>query len=162
MPTIGTGTPTSLTNGQFLYANNGKIGSRTIPLSALTDGVIKAGDTVTTANMVMNGYITSSSTELFFEVPLGKLITAASATVTAGTFTARTINGYAYNKASGSGGSYSGLTATNFTPVVALNKPSGTVRIRLLNSTKWTQSSGTAITNNTPISVVGTLTLKFA
>ena len=104
--------------------------------------------------MVMNGYITSSSTELFFEVPLGKLITAASATVTAGTFTARTINGYAYNKASGSGGSYSGLTATNFTPVVALNKPSGTVRIRLLNSTKWTQSSGTAITNNTPICVV--------
>ena len=162
VPTIGTGTPTSLTNGQFLYANNGKIGSRTIPLSALTDGVIKAGDSVTTANMVMNGYITSSSTELFFEVPLGKLITAASATLTAGTFTARTINGYAYNKASGSGGSYSGLTATNFTPVVALNKPSGTVRIRLLNSTKWTQSSGTAITNNTPISVVGTLTLKFA
>ena len=162
VPTIGTGTPTSLTNGQFLYANNGKIGSRTIPLSALTDGVIKAGDSVTTANMVMNGYITSSSTELFFEVPLGKLITAASATVTAGTFTARTINGYAYNKASGSGGKYSGLTATDFTPVVALNKPSGTVRIRLLNSTKWTQSSGTAITNNTPISVVGTLTLKFA
>ena len=112
--------------------------------------------------MVMNGYITSSSTELFFEAPLGKLITAASATLTDGTVTIRTINGYAYNKASGSGGSYSGLTATNFTPVVALNKPSGTVRIRLLNSTKWTQSSGTAITNNTPISVVGTLTLKFA
>ena len=124
--------------------------------------MIKAGDSVTTANLVMNGYITSSSTELFFEAPLGKLITAASATVTAGTFTARTINGYAYNKASGSGGKYSGLTATDFTPVVALNKPSGTVRIRLLNSTKWTQSSGTAITNNTPISVVGTLTLKFA
>ena len=167
VPTISTGTPTSLTNGQFLYAkflyaNNGKIGSRTIPLSALTDGVIKAGDSVTTANMVMNGYITSSSTELFFEAPLGKLITAASATLTDGTVTIRTINGYAYNKASGSGGSYSGLTATNFTPVVALNKPSGTVRIRLLNSTKWTQSSGTAITNNTPISVVGTLTLKFA
>ena len=77
VPTISTGTPTSLTNGQFLYANNGKIGSRTIPLSALTDGVIKAGDSVTTANMVMNGYITSSSTELFFEAPLGKLITAA-------------------------------------------------------------------------------------
>ena len=162
VPTISTGTPTSLTNGQFLYANNGKIGSRTIPLSALTDGVIKAGDSVTTANMVMNGYITSSSTELFFEVPLGKLITAASATLTAGTFTARTINGYAYNKASGSGGKYSGLTATDYTPVVALNKPSGTVRIRLLNSTKWTQSSGTVITNNTPVSVVGTLTLKFA
>ena len=162
VPTIGTGTPTSLTNGQFLYANNGKIGSRTIPLSALTDGVIKAGDSVTTANMVMNGYITSSSTELFFEAPLGKLITAASATLTAGTVTIRTINGYAYNKASGSGGSYSGLTATDYTPVIALNKPSGTVRIRLLNSTKWTQSSGTVITNNTPISVVGTLTLKFA
>ena len=162
VPTISTGTPTSLTNGQFLYANNGKIGSRTIPLSALTDGVIKAGDSVTTANMVMNGYITSSSTELFFEAPLGKLITAASATLTDGTVTIRTINGYAYNKASGSGGKYSGLTATDFTPVVALNKPSGTVRVRLLNSTKWTQSSGTAITNNTPVSMVGTLTLKFA
>ena len=162
VPTIGTATPTSLTNGQFLYANNGKIGSRTIPLSATTDGVIKAGDSVTTANMVMNGFITTSSTELFFEVPLGKLITAASATVTAGTVTIRTINGYAYTKASASGGVYSGITATSYTPVVALNKPSGTVRIRLLNSTKWTQSSGTVITNNTPISVVGTLTLKFA
>ena len=162
VPTIGTGTPTSLTNGQFLYANNGKIGSRTIPLSALTDGVIKAGDSVTTANMVMNGYITSSSTEIFFETPLGKLITAASATVTAGTVTIRTINGYAYTKASASGGVYNGITATSYTPVVALNKPSGTVRIRLLNSTKWTQSSGTVITNNTPVSVIGTLTLKFA
>ena len=162
VPTIGTGTPTSLTNGQFLYANNGKIGSRTIPLSATTDGVIKAGDSVTTANIVMNGYITSSSTELFFEAPLGKLITAASATVTAGTVTIRTINGYAYTKASASGGVYSGITATDYTPVVALNKPSGSVRIRLLNSTKWTQSSGTVITNNTPICVIGTLTLKFA
>ena len=162
VPTIGTGTPTSLTNGQFLYANNGKIGSRTIPLSATTDGVIKAGDSVTTANIVMNGYITSSSTELFFEAPLGKLITAASATDTAGTVTIRTINGYAYTKASASGGVYSGITATDYTPVVALNKPSGSVRIRLLNSTKWTQSSGTVITNNTPICVIGTLTLKFA
>ena len=162
VPTIGTATPTSLTNGQFLYANNGKIGSRTIPLSATTDGVIKAGDSVTTANIVMNGYITSSSTELFFEAPLGKLITAASATVTAGTVTIRTINGYAYTKASASGGVYSGITATDYTPVVALNKPSGSVRIRLLNSTKWTQSSGTVITNNTPICVIGTLTLKFA
>ena len=162
VPTIGTGTPTSLTNGQFLYANNGKIGSRTIPLSATTDGVIKAGDSVTTANIVMNGYITSSSTELFFEAPLGKLITAASATVTAGTVTIRTINGYAYTKASASGGVYSGITATDYTPVVALNKPSGSVRIRLLNSTKWTQSSGAVITNNTPICVIGTLTLKFA
>lgn len=162
VPTIGTATPTSLTNGQFLYANNGKIGSRTIPLSATTDGVIKAGDSVTTANIVMNGYITSSSTELFFEAPLGKLITAASATVTAGTVTVRTINGYAYTKASASGGVYSAITATDFTPAVVLNKPSGCVRIRLLNSTKWTQSSGTVITNNTPISVVGTLTLKFA
>ena len=162
VPTIGTGTPTSLTNGQFLYANNGKIASRTIPLSATTDGVIKAGDSVTTANIVMNGYITSSSTELFFEAPLGKLITAASATVTAGTVTIRTINGYAYTKASASGGVYSGITATDYTPVVALNKPSGSVRIRLLNSTKWTQSSGTVITNNTPICVIGTLTLKFA
>ena len=162
VPTIGTATPTSLTNGQFLYANNGKIGSRTIPLSATTDGVIKAGDSVTTANIVMNGYITSSSTELFFEAPLGKLITAASATVTAGTVTIRTINGYAYTKASASGGVYNGITATDYTPVVALNKPSGSVRIRLLNSTKWTQSSGTVITNNTPICVIGTLTLKFA
>lgn len=162
VPTIGTATPTSLTNGHFLYANNGKIGSRTIPLSATTDGVIKAGDSVTTANIVMSGYITSSSTELFFEAPLGKLITAASATVTAGTVTIRTINGYAYTKASASGGVYSGITATDYTPVVALNKPSGSVRIRLLNSTKWTQSSGTVITNNTPICVIGTLTLKFA
>lgn len=162
VPTIGTATPTSLTNGQFLYANNGKIGSRTIPLSATTDGVIKAGDSVTTANIVMNGYITSTSTELFFEAPLGKLITAASATVTAGTVTIRTINGYAYTKASASGGVYNGITATDYTPVVALNKPSGSVRIRLLNSTKWTQSSGTVITNNTPICVIGTLTLKFA
>ena len=162
VPTIGTATPTSLTNGQFLYANNGKIGSRTIPLSATTDGVIKAGDSVTTANIVMNGYITSTSTELFFEAPLGKLITAASATVTAGTVTIRTINGYAYTKASASGGVYNGITATDYTPVVALNKPSGSVRIRLLNSTKWTQSSGTVITNNTPICVIGTLTLRFA
>lgn len=162
VPTIGTATPTSLTNGQFLYANNGKVGSRTIPLSALTDGVIKAGDSVTTANIVMNGYITSSSTEVFFEAPLGKLITAASATVTAGTVTIRTINGYAYTKASASGGVYNGITATDFTPVVALHKASGNARIRLLNSTKWTQSSGTVITNNTPICVIGTLTLKFA
>lgn len=162
VPTIGTSTPTSLTNGQFLYANNGKIGGRTIPLSATTDGVIKAGDSVTTANILMNGYITSSSADLYFDVPLGKLITAASATVTAGTITVRTINGYAYTKASASGGVYNGITATDFTPTCALNKPSGNVRIRMINSTKWTQSSGTVITNNTPISVTGTLTLKFA
>ena len=162
VPTIGSTTPTSLTNGQFLYANNGKVGSKTIALSSLTDGVIKAGDSVSTTNIVAAGFITSSSCDLVFIVPLGKLITAASATISSGTVTVRTIAGYAYTKSIASGGYYENITIADYSPTCTLIKPSGNVRVRMTNSTKWTQGNGTVITNNTPISVSCTFTISFA
>lgn len=162
-PSIGTGTPTSLTNGQFLYANSGKIGSKTIALSNLTDGVIKAGDSVATSGIIFAvGAITSNSADLYIDVPLGKLITASSATVTTGVITIRTVNGYAYDKAASAGGSYSGLDITKFSPTCALHKSSGTVRVKITNSTKWVQSNGTAITNNTPAVITCNFTIKFS
>ena len=163
VPSIGAGTPTSLTNGQFLYANNGNIGSKTIALSDTTDGVFKAGDTVQTGGVVWGyGAMTSNSADMYLVVPLGKLITASSATITTGAMTVRTIAGYAYNKASASGGTYSGLDITQYSPTVSLNKPSGTIRIRVTNPTKWVNSAGTAITNNTPIAAALSITVKFA
>ena len=163
VPSIGTGTPTTLTNGQFLYANNGNIGSRTIALSNTTDGVYKAGDTVQTGGIVWGyGALTSNSADMYLVVPLGKLITASSATITTGTMTVRTIAGYAFNKAQASGGTYSGLDITQYSPTVSLNKPSGTIRIKVTNSTKWVNNAGTVITNNTPVTAALSITVKFA
>ncbi|MCR5811691.1 MAG: DUF859 domain-containing protein [Lachnospiraceae bacterium] len=163
VPSIGIGTPTTLTNGQFLYANNGNIGSRTIALSNTTDGVYKAGDTVQTGGIVWGyGALTSNSADMYLVVPLGKLITASSATITTGTMTVRTIAGYAFNKAQASGGTYSGLDITQYSPTVSLNKPSGTIRIKVTNSTKWVNNAGTVITNNTPVTAALSITVKFA
>ena len=162
VPSIGADTPTSLTNGQFLYANNGKVGSKTIGMADTTDGVIKAGDTVNIPlNLVMSGYITTSSKELIFLAPLGKPINATAANITSGVFAVRTINGYAYTKAGASGGTYTNIPINDYSPAVALNKPSGTVRIQVTNPTGWTQYNGTLITTNTPVSVIAVLTLKF-
>ena len=163
VPSIGTGTPTSLTNGQFLYANNGNIGSKTIGLADTTNGVYKAGDTVQTGGVVWGyGALTSNSADMFLVVPLGKMITASSATITTGTMTVRTIAGYAFNKAQSSGGTYSGLDITDYSPVVTLNKTSGTIRIKVTNSTKWVNNAGTVITNNTPVTAALSITVKFA
>ena len=163
VPSIGTDTPTSLTNGQFLYANNGNIGSKTIGLADTTNGVYKAGDTVQTGGVVWGyGALTSNSADMFLVVPLGKMITASSATITTGTMTVRTIAGYAFNKAQSSGGTYSGLDITDYSPVVTLNKTSGTIRIKVTNSTKWVNNAGTVITNNTPVTAALSITVKFA
>lgn len=164
VPSIGTGTPTSLTNGQFLFANNGNIGSKEIALADLSDGVIKAGDTITYSSSVVSaaGSILNSSKEIQFNIPLGRTITAASATISTGTVTIRTVNGYAYDKASASGGSYSGLDITRFSPACSLHKGTGVVRVRIVNDTKWVQSSGTAITNNTPVNVNCNFTISFS
>lgn len=162
VPSIGTGTPTSLTNGQFLYANNGNIGSKTIGLADTTDGVIKAGDTVASGSTWAYGSLMTTSKEIYLSVPLGKMITASSATVVSGTMTIRTVGGYAYDKASASGGTYSGLDITDFSPSVTIVKSSGNVRIKVTNSTKWVNSSGTALTNNTPVTAAVNLSIRFS
>ena len=162
VPSVGTGTPTSLTNGQFLYANNGNIGSKTIGLADTTDGVIKAGDTVASGSTWAYGSLMTSSKEIYLSVPLGKMITASSATVVSGTMTIRTVGGYAYDKASASGGTYSGLDITDFSPSVTIVKSSGNIRIKVTNSTKWVNSSGTALTNNTPVTAAVNLSIRFS
>ncbi len=162
VPSIGTGTPTSLTNGQFLYANNGNIGSKTIGLADTTDGVIKAGDTVASGSTWAFGSLMTSSKEIYLSIPLGKMITASSATVVSGTMTIRTVGGYAYDKASASGGTYSGLDITNFSPSVTIVKSSGNVRIKVTNANKWVNSSGTALTNNTPVTAAVNLSIRFS
>lgn len=162
VPSIGTGTPTSLTNGQFLYANNGNIGSKAIGLADTTDGVIKAGDTVASGSTWAYGSLMTSSKEIYLSIPLGKMITASSATVVSGTMTIRTVGGYAYDKASASGGTYSGLDITDFSPSVTIVKSSGNVRIKVTNSNKWVNSSGTALTNNTPVTAAVNLSIRFS
>jgi hypothetical protein len=161
-PSIGTGTPTSLTNGQFLYANSGNIGSKTIALSNLTNGVIKAGDSVSCSNMQVGGIISNSSKDITICFPVGRVITASSAEITGGTMTIRTVDGYAFTKANSSGGIYTGITAADYSPVITLNKTTGSVRIKFYNSSKWTTSNGTAISSNTPVSVTIGITLKFS
>ena len=150
VPSIGTGTPTSLTNGQFLYANNGNVGSKAISLADLTDGVIKAGDTL---NLTIWGYgtIMNGSTEMLIILSLGRIITASSATLVSGAMTVRSISGYVYNKASASGGVFSNINMASYSPEISLTKDAGMIRIKLTNSTKWVTSSGTAIANSTPI-----------
>ena len=162
VPSIGTDTPTSLADGQFLYANNGNIGSRTIALSNLTNGVIKAGDTISCANMQTKGDISNSSKDITLCFSVGRIITASSATVTGGTMTVRTVDGYAFTKASASGGIYTGITALDYSPVVTLNKSTGSVKIKFYNSTKWTLANGTAIKTNTPVTATIGFTLKFS
>lgn len=161
-PSIGSGTPTSLTNGQFLYANNGNIGSKTIGLADTTDGVIKAGDTVASGSTWAFGCLMTSSKEIYLSIPLGKMITASSATVVSGTVTIRTVGGYAYNKASASGGTYSGLDITDFSPSVTIVKSSGNIRVKLTNANKWVNSSGTALTNNTPVTSAINISIRFS
>ena len=161
-PSIGSGTPTSLTNGQFLYANNGNIGSKTIGLADTTDGVIKAGDTVASGSTWAFGCLMTSSKEIYLSIPLGKMITASSATVVSGTVTIRTVGGYAYDKASASGGTYSGLDITDFSPSVTIVKSSGNIRVKLTNPNKWVNSSGTALTNNTPVTSAVNLSIRFS
>ena len=162
-PSIGTGTPTSLTSGQFLYANSGKIGSTTIALSNLADGVIKAGDSVATSGIIFAvGAVTSNSEDIYFDVPLGKMITASSATVTTGNVVIRTVEGYAWTKAQSSGGVYASIDVTKFSPVCALHKASGNVRVKITNSTKWVRYNGTVVTNNTPAVLTCNMTFKFA
>ena len=129
---------------------------------AHTNGVIKAGDSISCSNMQVGGMIANSSKDITICIPVGRVITASEATVSSGTMTIRTVDGYAYNKASSSGGTYSGLTAANFSPVCVLNKTTGSVRIKFTNSTKWTMGNGTQITNNTPVSVAIGITLKFS
>lgn len=163
VPSIGTGTPTSLTNGQFLYANNGNIGSKTIALADLTNGVIKAGDSISTSGVIYAaGCVTSNSTDIYIDVPVARVITASSATVTTGAITIRCVSGYAYDKASASGGTYSGLDITRFSPTCTLHKALGTVRVKITNSTKWVQANGTAILNNTPATITCNFTIKFS
>ena len=162
VPSISTDTPTSLTNGQFLYANNGKIGSRTLALSNLTNGVIKAGDSVTTGAIQAPGIVTSNSADIMISFMVGRIITASSATVTAGAMTIRTIDGYACNKATASGGTYANLNVLSFSPTCTIEKSTGSVRLKITNSTKWVQTNGTAITNNTPVNLTCSLTIKFS
>ena len=161
-PTIGTETPTSFTNGQFLYANGEHLGSRTIALANLSNGVIKAGDSISCNNMQVGGIISNSSKDITICFPVGRVITASSAEITGGTMTIRTVDGYAFTKANSSGGIYTGITAADYSPVITLNKTTGSVRIKFYNSSKWTTSNGTAISSNTPVSVTIGITLKFS
>lgn len=161
-PTIGIETPTSFTNGQFLYANGEYLGSRTIALANLSNGVIKAGDSISCNNMQVGGIISNSSKDITICFPVGRVITASSAEITGGTMTIRTVDGYAFTKANSSGGIYTGITATDYSPVITLNKTTGSVRIKFYNSSKWTTSNGTAISSNTPVSVTIGITLKFS
>ena len=160
--TINTSTPTTLTNGQYLYANSGKIGCKTLTLQDLTNGVIKAGDSVSTGTIQAPGSITSNSADIMVSFLLGRIITASSAVVTSGAMTIRTINGYACNKATASGGTYTNLNVLSFSPTCTLDKATGGVRLKITNSTKWVQTNGTAITNNTPVNITCSLTLKFS
>ena len=160
--TINTATPTTLTNGQYLYANSGKIGCKTLTLQDLTNGVIKAGDSVSTGTIQAPGSITSNSADIMVSFLLGRIITASSAVVTSGAMTIRTINGYACNKATASGGTYTNLNVLSFSPTCTLDKATGGVRLKITNSTKWVQTNGTAITNNTPVNITCSLTLKFS
>ena len=131
-------------------------------MANLTNGVIKAGDSISCSNMQVGGMIANSSKDITICIPVGRVITASSAEITGGTLTIRTVDGNAYTKASSAGGAYSGLTPANFDPVITLNKTTGSVRIKLYNSTKWTTSNGTAITTNTPVSATIGITLKFS
>ena len=160
--TINTATPTTLTNGQYLYANSGKIGCKTLSLQDLTNGVIKAGDSVNTGTIQAPGIVTSNSADIMVSFLLGRIITASSAVVTSGAMTIRTINGYACNKATSSGGTYTNLNVLSFSPTCTLDKATGGVRLKITNSTKWVQTNGTAITNNTPVNITCSLTLKFS
>ena len=160
--TINTATPTTLTNGQYLYANSGKIGCKTLSLQDLTNGVIKAGDSVNTGTIQAPGIVTSNSADIMVSFLLGRIITASSAVVTSGAMTIRTINGYACNKATSSGGTYTNLNVLSFNPTCTLDKATGGVRLKITNSTKWVQTNGTAITNNTPVNITCSLTLKFS
>lgn len=115
---------------------------------------IEAGDTLTVSMDVFAGYITTSATDLNFEIPLSKPCFASSVSIT-GTVTGRGIGGYINgttdaNSAINMAGA-SGYTVTTYiTP--------GGIRVYV----KFT-SAITGATNNTPVSLVprNELTLTF-
>ena len=95
-------------------------------------------------------------------LPLGRVVSAAAATVTTGAITIRTVDGYAWTKAQSAGGKYSGIDITDFSPVCVLQKGTGNVRIKISNSTKWTTYKGEVITNNTPVTLSCNFTIQFS
>ena len=163
VPTIGSNTPTSFTNGQFLYASGGKLASKT-PTLADVGGNFKAGDFLSMEGVVSGGFLTTSSKEVYFDIFLPKPVTATAVSISAGKVSAiRTISGYAYTKSTSAGGVYSNILIASLSPACTLNKEAGSVRICLTNSGAWTTSTGTAIANNTPMSIhIASLTLRFS
>lgn len=162
VPTISADTPTSLTNGQFLYASGGKIASKALDLTDV-GGYFKQHDFLSMQNVVAAGFLTTNSKAVFFEIFLPKPVTSTSVEITTGKVSAiRTVAGYAYTKASSSGGIYSNILTSSLAPACVLNQEAGSVRICLTNTGAWTTSTGTAITNNTPVSIhLAELTLRF-
>ena len=162
IPTIGSATPTSFEDENFLYASNGNITAKIPSLQDLSNGLIKAGDSLQTGNVVMAaGFLGNNSQEITFSVPLGRMISAAGATITTGEITIRTVDGFAWSKAQSAGGSYNGIDITDFSPVCVLQKGTGNVRIRISNSNKWVTYKGNVITNNTPVTLACNFTIQF-
>ena len=163
VPVIGADTPSSFADNRFLYADNGKLNAKIPTLTDLSNGTIKAGESLVTGNVVIAAaYMTSNSQDIVMSLPLGRIITAAAATVTTGAITIRTVDGYAWTKAQSAGGKYSGIDITDFSPVCVLQKGTGNVRIKISNSTKWTTYKGEVITNNTPVTLSCNFTIQFS
>ena len=163
VPVIGADTPSSFADNRFLYADNGKLNAKIPTLTDLSNGTIKAGESLVTGNVVIAAaYMTSNSQDIVMSLPLGRIVTAAAATVTTGAITIRTVDGYAWTKAQSAGGKYSGIDITDFSPVCVLQKGTGNVRIKISNSTKWTTYKGEVITNNTPVTLSCNFTIQFS
>lgn len=126
------------TDGAWLirWDSNGKC-----YISGYEDEIWKAGDTLTISSGVFSGHVTSSSSDIYFSIPLGRRITASAASVTACTGNIRGVGGYVQA---------SDVTSVNWMSVgtitATLNKTTDSILVRITKS-----SAFTGATNNTPI-----------
>lgn len=111
-----------------------------------------SGDKLTLSGLVaFHGYITTSSTELFFSIPLSRPVVAASDISVSGEITCRGVEGYLYNpNTSSTKLDLSNPSGFTITKTVKENS----LYLRLTFTNKIQDANGGSYTNNTPISAV--------
>ena len=160
IPTV----PTALKNPKALTFTGGASGSYdgssaktvNIPnaLRSLSDGVWKAGNTLTINSMMpLSGIISSSTKSLHVLLPLGKPVASGvTASVTALKGTVRGAQGYIDGSSE-----INFKSGSTYTVSTALERAVGLLRISITKSSAFTN-----VTNNTPVNLLTTaLTVSF-
>lgn len=105
----------------------------------------KSGDVITINETILSGYISDSTSAVYFSIPAVKrLDNITSATINTGNVTARTTNQYLENNG------YNGFdpTGSDYTQIINIDKDINTIWVKLKRNTPFD-----GMINNSPVSV---------